>query len=91
MVEGKKKSRTLRRVFKKTPGGKTKKVYLKRKPAKAQCAECGAYLKGVPRERAYKMRKLPKTKKRPERPYGGKLCSKCSRKKIIEQARTSKQ
>ena len=87
MVDGRKKSRTFRRVFKKTPGGKTKKVYLKRKPGKAQCADCGAYLKGVPRERPYKMQNMPKTKKRPERPYGGMLCSKCTRKKIIGQTR----
>jgi large subunit ribosomal protein L34e len=87
MVEGKKRSRTFRRVFKKTPGGKTKKFYLKRKPGKAQCADCGAYLKGVPRERPYKMQNMPKTKKRPERPYGGKLCSICTRKKIIGQVR----
>jgi len=87
MVEGKKRSRTFRRVFKKTPGGNTRKYYLKRKPGKAHCAGCGDVLKGVPRERPYKMQHIPKTKKRPERPYGGVLCSKCMRNKIIEQTR----
>jgi len=87
MVEGRKKSRTFRRVFKKTPGGITKKYYLKRKPAKAQCAGCRQNLKGVPRERPFKMQNMPKTKKRPDRPYGGVLCSRCMRKKIIEQIR----
>ena len=87
MVEGRKKSRTFRRVFKKTPGGITKKYYLKRKPAKAQCAGCRQNLKGVPRERPFKMQNMPKTKKRPERPFGGVLCSKCMRKEIANRFR----
>jgi len=87
MVEGKKKSRTLRRVYKKTPGGKTKLTHQDRKPGKAQCADCGAYLKGVPREKTSKIKNMPKTKKRPDRPYGGKLCSKCMRKRIIQKTK----
>lgn len=84
MVSGKHKSRSMRRVFRRTPGGDTVKVYKKRKPSKAKCAGCGKVLIGVPRERPYKMQNMPKTAKRPERPYGGVLCSACSRKKIIE-------
>jgi large subunit ribosomal protein L34e len=57
--------------------------YRKRNPAKAQCGMCGAELQGVPRKRPVEMRNLPKSLKRPERPYGGVLCSKCMRKKII--------
>jgi large subunit ribosomal protein L34e len=78
------KSRTFRRVKVKTPGGKTVTQYKKKKPAKAICSGCKNPLKGVPRERPYKMRKLAKTKKRPERPFGGALCSKCTRKRIIQ-------
>ena len=88
MPRGKEKSRTKRRVFKKLPGKRTTVHYESRKPSKAKCAECGAELKGVPRERPYKMQNMPKTKKRPERPYGGVLCSKCTRKKIISQTRS---
>lgn len=87
MPEGKKKSRTLRRVSTKLPGGKTVIHYKPRKPGKAKCAECGAELKGVPRELSSKMKNMPKTKKRPSRPYGGNLCSKCMRKKILEKAK----
>jgi large subunit ribosomal protein L34e len=58
-----------------------------RKPSNAKCGVCGAILSGVPRERPYKMQKLPKTKKRPERPFGGVLCSACSRRKIMVLAR----
>ncbi|MFH1972868.1 MAG: 50S ribosomal protein L34e [archaeon] len=58
--------------------------YRKRKPSKAKCSGCGKELKGVPRERPFKMQNMAKTKKRPERPYGGNLCSKCMREKIKE-------
>ena len=81
------RSRTFRRVFVKTPGGITKLHYRKRKPAKAHCAGCGIELPGVPRERPYKMQNMCKTKKRPERKFGGVLCTRCSRAKIKEAAR----
>lgn len=81
------RNKTFRKVFVKTPGGKTTIQYKKKKPSKAVCADCGAVLKGVPRERPYKMQKMAKTVKRPERPYGGVLCSKCSRSKIISKTR----
>lgn len=87
MVSGHHKSRTFRRVFRKTPGGRTILMYKKRKPSKAHCACCGRVLNGVPRERPYVIKKLPKTQRRPERPYGGMLCSACTRKRIIEEAR----
>ncbi len=81
------RSRTLRRVFVKTPGGETKLMYKKRKPAMGKCSSCGAVLKGVARERPVKMQNMPKSKKRPERPYGGVLCSACMRKKIVDRSR----
>jgi len=87
MPRGMLKSRTLRRVFVKTPGNKTKLHYRKRKPAKAKCSGCGAVLSGVPSERPHKMQNMPKTQKRPERPYGGTLCTKCTRKLMVEKAK----
>ena len=85
---GRLKSRqSLRQVFVKVPGGKTVVHYKKKKPGKAHCSECGALLPGIPRELPTKMKNIPKTAKRPERPYGGVLCSKCTRKKIIEEFR----
>lgn len=83
----KNRSRTLRKVYVKTPGGKTVVHHRKRKPAKAKCSRCGAVLKGVPRERPYKMMTMAKTMKRPERPYGGVLCSRCMRAAIKQKAR----
>lgn len=87
MPEPYKRSRSLRRLQVKVPGGRTLRHYKKRKPGKAKCGKCRALLKGVPRERPHKMQKLPKSKKRPERPYGGNLCSKCLRTLVIEKAR----
>lgn len=88
MPSGKHKSRTLRRVFVRTPGSKTKIHYRKRKPNAAHCAGCGVKLPGVPCELASKMANLPKTKKRPERPYGGMLCSTCLRMFMKDKARS---
>ncbi|MEM4637982.1 MAG: 50S ribosomal protein L34e [Candidatus Woesearchaeota archaeon] len=75
------RSRTLRRIYVKTPKH-TKLVYAKRKPKKAHCAVCKKVLPGVASERPYKLNKLSKTQKRPERPYAGVLCSACMRKTI---------
>ena len=87
MPSGKHKSRSMRRVYVKKPGNTVNISYRKAKPSKAKCAKCGAVLKGVPRERPYKMQNMAKTKKRPSRPYGGFLCSKCMRAKIKEKVK----
>ena len=84
MVSGRHKSKTLRKVFRRTPGAQTVVHRRKRKPSKAHCAGCGNVLPGVASERNYKMKNMPKTKKRPERPFAGKLCSRCMRAKIKE-------
>ena len=76
------RARTYRRVYSKLPGNRVTIHYEKRKPSKAQCGSCGKQLAGVPRERKTKLINMPKTMKRPERPYGGVLCSSCMRKRI---------
>jgi large subunit ribosomal protein L34e len=86
MVSGKYKSRTFRRVFTKT-ATKTVIHYKRRRPSKPVCASCGTVLKGVHNLLPYKMKNMPKTKKRPSRAFGGVLCSKCSRDKIKQEAR----
>lgn len=90
MPRGMYKSRTFRRIKKRLPGGTTELRYGKRKPKKAKCAECSKPLNGTPRERPYKMETMAKTKKRPQRPYGGVLCSSCMRKTIKDSIRTAK-
>ncbi len=91
MVSGRQKSRTLRRVYAKTPGGVVRLHYKPRRPAKASCANCGTALLGVANFRPNKMRGLAKTKKRPERMFGGQLCSSCSRREIISKLRSQVQ
>lgn len=88
MPEPYKRSRSLRRLQVKTPGGRIVTHYKERKPGKAKCSKCSTLLKGIPRERPLKMHNMPKTEKRPERPYGGNLCSKCMRVLIVEKARS---
>ena len=87
MPAGRYKSRRFRRVFRKTPGGNVVLTYRRRKPSKPKCSICGAILSGVPTGIQSKIGKLAKTKKRPERKFGGTLCSKCARREIIKKAR----
>lgn len=87
MVRPAYRSRSLRRVCKRTPGGKTVIHFEKRKPNPAHCALCGRVLHGVPRLRPVELRKLPKRARRPERPYGGYLCPACLARLLKEAAR----
>jgi len=84
------RSRSLRRVKVRTPGGRVVIHYERRKPGPARCALCGAILAGVPRERPARLRKLAHTERRPERPYGGFLCPRCLRRGLIDAVRLLK-
>jgi large subunit ribosomal protein L34e len=89
MRPGKTKSRTFRRVkIRVTKGVSTH--YEKRKPGKLTCSSCKKELHGVPRLTPTRFKNLPKSKKRPNRPYGGKLCSSCLRIKLLEGIRSQK-
>lgn len=88
MTKPRYRSRTFRRVYVKLPGNRVTIHYKKRKPSKAHCGNCGKPLSGIPRDRPLRIRNLPKTMKRPERPYGGVLCSSCMREKIKKLARS---
>ena len=77
------RSRTFRRVFKKV-ANRVSLHYRRRKPSQAKCSNCKTQLPGIPRALPFKMANLPKTKKRPQRPFGGNLCTKCTRSLIIE-------
>lgn len=80
------RSRSIKKVYVKTPGGKTVVHYKHKKPKAAKCPSCGNALKGTSRKRPYKMKKAGKTKKKVTRPYSN-LCSRCMRKEIIRGAR----
>ncbi|RME78311.1 50S ribosomal protein L34e [Candidatus Woesearchaeota archaeon] len=87
MVAPRLRSRTLRRVFRKTPGGKTVVLYKRRAANKPRCGLTGQELHGVPRGTPSKIKALPKSKKRPQRPFGGVLSSEAMRRVLIERAR----
>lgn len=87
MVEGRRRSRTLRRIHVRTPGGRNVIHYEARKPSRPHCASCGTMMHGMKAMLSRAMHSVPKTQKRPERPYGGELCSACMRRIIIGQAR----
>ena len=89
MVRRALRSRSLKRTQRKVPGGRTVTHYKKGKMSIARCAKCGKDLKGVPRKRPSELRKLPKSQRRPERPYGGNLCSECMREAFRKKVRGS--
>ena len=82
MVEGRKKSRTFRRTQYRTPGNQLRGRYTKPNTGPSVCGSCGTNLAGVPRSIEGKA----KTQRRPERPYGGVLCSPCTRTLIRQKA-----
>jgi large subunit ribosomal protein L34e len=81
------KSGRFRKTKVRVPGGRVVEHYSEQVPKLASCADCGAYLKGTPRARQAELSRMSKTSKRPKRPFGGKLCTKCTRKEIIRRAR----
>ena len=82
MVRRALRSTSLRKVKRTTPSGKSVVHHERRKPSASKCGSCGAFLSGVPRLRRAGVRKLSKSAHRPNRPYGGNLCSSCTRQEI---------
>uniref|UniRef100_A0A7C4FHI6 Large ribosomal subunit protein eL34 n=1 Tax=Ignisphaera aggregans TaxID=334771 RepID=A0A7C4FHI6_9CREN len=76
MVRPALRSRSYRRICKRTPSGRTVVNYERRRKTLMRCARCGAVLNGVPITDDLR-RKLPKSSKRPERIFGGVLCPNC--------------
>ncbi len=87
MVKGNLRSRTFRRVYVRTPAGRNVLHHRRRKNGKPQCKDCGKELSGVARGTPAQIHRLSKTQRRPQRPYGGVLCSSCTRNLIKEQSR----
>jgi len=71
------RTRKMKKTKMKLPGGRTTTHYKKKKVRKSKCANCRRFLSGIPRLLPTEIRKLPKTHRRPERPYGGYLCHQC--------------
>lgn len=65
------KSRSFRKTFKKSPAGYSKVHFRRKNPKGFFCGVSGEKLNGIPRLRTGKFNTLSKTKKRPNRKYGG--------------------
>ncbi|HYB93229.1 MAG TPA: 50S ribosomal protein L34e [archaeon] len=73
--------RNRRHYSTKTPGGRTVTHFYRKIGEVAICTICGRPLH-APRLSPSSARKLPKTAKRPQRIYGGQICSSCLREMI---------
>ena len=71
-----------------TPGGRLSVHYERKKPGPARCARCGKILQGVVSGRPKQVRKTALTRKRPNRYFGGVLCSSCLAELIKAAARS---
>jgi len=76
MVRPSLRSRSKRRIRKRVPGGASRIHYVMRRRYRATCPICGRSIGGVPRDYNI-IRWGPKTAKRPERYFGGVICSNC--------------
>ena len=86
MVRRALRSSRLKKIKRVAPSGKTVIHYERRKPGLAKCSNCKGSLSGVPQLRPSKLSKLSKSKHRPNRPYGGILCSSCLRQEMRSRA-----
>lgn len=81
MSEAKTKSRNFRKVQVRTVKG-SKDAFKRRKPVVAKCVVTGESLKGVPRALPGDLKNVPRSARRPSRPFGGVLSSRASRLEI---------
>ncbi len=85
-VRGTRRRLKKKRVAIRTPGCKIVYHYKPKRYGPARCAICKKPLNATPTGPKSLIKKLPKSKKRPNRPYGGYLCSSCLRKVILRRA-----
>lgn len=81
------RTRTRKRHSKRLPGGASRVFATRKKPNKAKCALTSEILHSTPRTKGIKDKTIPKSQKRPERPYGGILGSRSMRNIFIQKAR----
>ncbi|MEM4577005.1 MAG: hypothetical protein QW701_06100 [Candidatus Nezhaarchaeales archaeon] len=66
-----------------TPGGRLVRRPVEPKKKEAKCAWCHEELHGAPALSKTNIKKLPKSSRRPERPYGGYICPRCLKMGLI--------
>lgn len=78
--------RVAKKIKRRVPSGRSVVRRGKKRPEVAKCAACGAKLHGMPKRKPSELKKMPKSKRVPNRPYGGNLCSRCMRELFKEKA-----
>ena len=79
------RARSVKKMRHKTPGNRLITVFKKKRHSYMKCGKCSAKIVRK-RLRAKDVKKLSKTKRRPDRPYPG-LCTKCMRAKVKSMVR----
>ncbi len=87
MVEPRLRSGSMKATAKRTPGGRVVVHYRKKRAKAAKCARCGKKLQGMKILRPWALKRINKSKKKVNRPYGGYLCSSCMRVEIKARVR----
>lgn len=78
MVRPSLRSRSIRKSYRKTPGGKTVAHFEKKRCRGISCGRCGKYVQGTKGFSRVQISKLSKSEKIPTRPFAGVLCSNCT-------------
>ncbi len=76
------RSKSLRRVNRRLPGGLSVVRYRGKGTGKARCGSCGKVLHGVASGHSSEVRKSSSSSRRVSRAYGGSLCPSCTRERI---------
>lgn len=87
MVAGSKRTRCIKKTQVVVPSGKVVTRYKRKAYSAARCQLTGQKLNGVPRTNKTELRKMPKSSRRPTRPFGGVLCPAAMRRVLIERVR----
>merc|ERR1712048_1290864 len=72
-----------RRKVSKTPGGKLVYLYTKKFGTNPKCGDCKTELRGLTAARPRQLSALSKRHKTVSRTYGGSVCHKCVRSRIV--------
>jgi len=81
------RSRSKKRYKTKSPGGKSQTHYKKEIMKTPKCCVCGNPIAGTSHLSTVETRKLNRSKRKVERPYGGQLCHNCIKKALKQTAR----
>merc|ERR1711893_524359 len=76
-------TRSNRRKVSKTPGGKLVYLYTKKFGTTPKCGDCKCKLRGLTAARPRQLSALSKRHKMVSRTYGGSVCHKCVRSRIV--------